>query len=285
MDPFVRLIPLVSRELNVAGIVSAVQLRIATWNVWGEGEPWRYTVERGVVRGAVPGSIATTERTVGGSWVRRRPIILQALRAADAHLVGLQEIVRDPVDGTFQSDQLASALRCNVVGPTDSGLALLSRYPILSSAELPIHHLNDGYGAHDALHVVVSTPSGRLDVLVAHLTPRSPRTRVQQLTTITRYLRDLPKGPVVLVGDLNTVDTDKPELDVLHRDGLRDAWGTVGIGPGATMPGHEPISRLDYIWLGPGLNPQRAELIGTDPDHDGYYASDHLGVLVESQSD
>jgi endonuclease/exonuclease/phosphatase family metal-dependent hydrolase len=107
--------------------------------------------------------------------------------------------------------------------------------------------------------------------------------RVQQLTTIAQYLKELPERPVALVGDLNTVDTDKPELDILRRAGMYDTWGSVGGGSGATMPSHEPISRLDYIWLGPGLDPQDAELIGADPDHDGYYPSDHLGVLAVSQ--
>src|SRR5262245_44223827 len=80
---------------------------VATYNLWGYGEPWTYTAGRGESRGAVPGSRAATLRLPGGLWPRRRQLIVRALREVRADVVGLQEVCCDPATGVSQADQLA----------------------------------------------------------------------------------------------------------------------------------------------------------------------------------
>jgi hypothetical protein len=38
--------------------------------------------------------------------------------------------------------------------------------------------------------------------------------------------------------------------------------------------------RIDYVFVGPGPEIVRAVLLGTQPDADGFYASDHFGVAA-----
>jgi endonuclease/exonuclease/phosphatase family metal-dependent hydrolase len=254
---------------------------MATWNIWGNGEPWRYMSERGEVRGAVPESQAVTAQPADGVWVRRRALLVAALQSVDVDLVALQEVERDPAERTAHSDELATALHWNVAGPTPGGLAVLTRHRIANSTTVPLKRQSDGYGADEAFHVVVSQPEGDLDVVVAHLTPRSGESRVEAAQAIVRYLDRLPERALAVMGDFNTVDIHTPELDVLRRFGLHDA----SFRAGPTMPSHDPTVRLDYILVGRGLTATEATRIGAEPDADGYYASDHLGVLVKAQLD
>jgi hypothetical protein len=69
--------------------------------------------QRGQVRGAVPGSQATTLRPAGGVWPRRRRLLAAALAAAD--VAALQEVCVGP-EGRSQARELAEELghRCRL---------------------------------------------------------------------------------------------------------------------------------------------------------------------------
>src|SRR6266542_3962020 len=71
------------------------ELTVATFNLWGLNEPWAYTERRREVRGAAPGSPATTLRVPDGAWTRRRSLIAQALAGVNPDIVGLQEDRQD----------------------------------------------------------------------------------------------------------------------------------------------------------------------------------------------
>lgn len=38
--------------------------------------------------------------------------------------------------------------------------------------------------------------------------------------------------------------------------------------------------RIDYVFVGPGPEVEQVKLLGTQPDADGFYASDHFGVAA-----
>lgn len=63
--------------------------------------------------------------------------------------------------------------------------------------------------------------------------------------------------------------------------GLHDASLIPGLPAAATMPSHDPFLRLDYIFLGGGLISTACTRIGSEPDADGFYPSDHLGLLAD----
>jgi endonuclease/exonuclease/phosphatase family metal-dependent hydrolase len=272
---------------------------VATYNLWGHGEPWRYMAGRGIVRGAVPESPAVTLRLLTGLWSRRARLVARALDKVRPDLVGLQEVCRDPAGDTVsQADELASVLglRCAFhpvtevdygSGPLVSGLGVLSRHPIVRCDEvaLPSAAETEQY----ALHAVIEAPIGRVDLIVVHLTLRSDAAQLAGVERLLAYVDGLPaEGSTIVLGDFNAVP-ESPAIQALiggstaggRRGLLRDAWREAHpTASGPTMPSHAPVARLDYIFIGPGLAITQAMRLGEQPDADGFYSSDHLGVAA-----
>src|SRR6266542_2564608 len=129
-------------------MTSAYDLTVATLNLWGLNEPWAYMAHRGEVRGAAPGSSATTLRVPGGVWAaRRRLLTVRALRECGADIIGLQEsrVIQGAGGRESQAKQLAQGLSCYFASLDDetapgsgrgessdssNGNAVLSRHPI-----------------------------------------------------------------------------------------------------------------------------------------------------------
>ena len=277
------------------------ELTVATLNLWGLSEPWTYTARRGEVRGAVPGSPATTLRVPGGAWpARRRPLVARALAAVQPDIVGLQEDRQDlaAADGNSQSEQLAPDLGCSIayvpiVGAArdHKGNAVLSRHPIgrLGAVPLPVPAEEValyGPGVRDALHAVIETPCGVVHLFVVHPTTRGHAARLDETECLLARVEErAANGTVIVVGDFNA-RPDTPAIRLMASR-LRDVWATANPGdPGYTMLVHTPRTpqdshmRVDYILVGPGPKIVRAVLLGDRPDHDGFYASDQFGVAA-----
>ncbi len=266
-------------------------LSVGTFNVWRIGEPWRYAADRNVVRGAVPGSAAVSMRPVEGVWTRRFPLIVRALEQADLDIVGLQEVSDESPSGGGLVASVAERLGMNHAGLPAAGLAVLTRHQVASwslvSMDAPeaSAEADRGYGSDRFLHAVIALPGGELDFLVAHWSPGPAAARLAAARSLRAYVDRLPRRNLVVVGDLNTAGADRPELAVLSEGSpaLVDAWAATCPGSaGYTMPSHGPACRLDYVFLGPGLNAAEVGLIGDTPDGDGFYASDHLGVVART---
>lgn len=129
---------------------------VVTANLWGMHEPWAYTRHRRIVRGAVPGTLATTLRPAGGVWPRRRRLLAAALAASGANIVALQEVCDLSPAGpaTNQAAQLAEdlGLHCCFVPLADydytgtvyrTGLAILTRVPVRRRAVVPVPQRED----------------------------------------------------------------------------------------------------------------------------------------------
>ncbi|MFF3321327.1 poly(A) polymerase [Streptomyces sp. NPDC002889] len=254
------------------GAAATAGLRVLTWNTLWD----RYDSDR----------IDTA---------RRRPLLLAALRDADADVIALQEV---------EAELLALLLRTPWVrdGYTlgtdpggkeveDSGLLLLSRLPV---REAGLHVL----GPHKAVTAfVVDTASGPLAVATTHLTSdhseNGPARREAELVRLAEGLAGV-EGDLVLVGDFND-GGDAPETTL----GMRDAWSEVHGADDRTPtfdPGVNPLaavsslsgraSRLDRVLLrAQGLRADGALLRGDRPEADGLYVSDHYGVEADLSLD
>ncbi|MFD8744618.1 poly(A) polymerase [Streptomyces sp. NPDC059616] len=222
---------------------------------------------------------------------RRRPLLLDALRAADADVIALQEAepallamllaapwVRE--DYTFWADPAG-------LDVADCGLLLLSRVPV---REAGLHVL----GPHKAVAaVVVDGPDGPVTVAATHLSSDhsadGAARRDAELTDLATGLAAV-EGDVTLLGDFND-GGDTPQ----DRLGMTDAWSRVR-GADDRTPTFDPsvnplaavssltgrVSRLDRVLVRPErLRPVSAVLLGDVPAADGLYVSDHFGVRVE----
>nr|WP_276319892.1 endonuclease/exonuclease/phosphatase family protein [Egibacter rhizosphaerae] len=185
----------------------------------------------------------------------------------------------------------------------DFGLAVLSRWPIISARvwRLPI-----GGGvdlARIALGVDLQTPGGPLPVLTTHLSALRDGSwlRQRQVAVLGEALRTLDAGSrrSIVTGDLNATP-DADEVRALTGGtstphvGMRfvDAWAqTRPAELGRTLDpanphvsGDVPSGRIDYVLAAAGGAEARGrvrstELVGVEPV-DGVMASDHYGVLA-----
>ncbi len=223
---------------------------------------------------------------------RRRPVLLEALRDADADVIALQEVEPELLRLLLEADwvrgQYAVATDPAAQDVADTGLLLLSRLPV---REAGVHAL----GPHKAVAAVaVDTATGPLVVAVTHLSSDHSQDgaarRDAELARLAEGLAGV-EADVVLVGDFND-GGDLPQTAL----GMRDAW-TEAHGPDDGTPTFDPAAnplaavasltgraaRLDRVLLrADGARVDAAVLVGDRPaEPGGLYASDHYGVAVD----
>ncbi|MGW3091299.1 poly(A) polymerase [Streptomyces sp. NPDC001108] len=226
---------------------------------------------------------------------RRRPLLLDALREADADVIALQE-AEPALLGLVLAAPWVRAEYTVWADPAgrdtaEYGLLLLARVPLV---EAGLHAL----GPHKAVAaVVVAGPDGPLTVAATHLSSDhsadGARRRDAELADLATGLAAV-EGDLALLGDFND-GGDTPQ----DRLGMADAWSLVH-GADDRTPTFDPsvnplaavssltgrISRLDRVLLRTeGPRPASAVLLGRTPEPDGLYVSDHFGVLVALTAD
>ena len=265
-------------------------MRVLTWNLW-----WRY-----------------------GPWQQRRPAIAATLAEIAPDICGLQEVWGGATEG--QAAELADHLGmhwsyASLPIPPDRqakygadlriGNALLSRFPILATAELPLP-VADGEERRVALHARIDAPGGALPFFTTHLTHRADASgeRVAQVRALARFVADHLDGcayPPVVTGDLNAQpDSDEMRLlgglltePVVPGLVLVDAWRYAEAGdPGLSWSernGHAARhglfdARIDYVLVGrpqAGRGRVRSARLAATAPVDGMWPSDHFAVLAE----
>ncbi|MDX3587059.1 poly(A) polymerase [Streptomyces europaeiscabiei] len=287
-------------RVREARLLRAPFFTARTPHAW-DGEEWVPSTRSPRAVTSEPGSEGVRVLTWNTLWDRydadlidsagRRPLLLRALREAEADVIALQEV---------EAELLAMLLREPWVRAgwtlgTDPrgrdvdacGLLLLSRLPVREAA---FHAL----GPHKAVtSVVVDTATRPLVVAATHLSSDHSENgagrRAAELARIAEGLAALD-ADLVLLGDFND-GGDTPQVTL----GMRDAWSETH-GPDDRTPTFDPganplaavssltgrASRLDRVLVrGQGLGVRSAELYGDAPSPDGLYVSDHYAVRAE----
>ncbi|MEJ2867392.1 endonuclease/exonuclease/phosphatase family protein [Actinomycetospora sp. OC33-EN08] len=263
-----------------------MRLRVATWNLW-----WRF-----------------------GEPDRRRPAILETLRAVDADVIGLQEVWSH--GDTDLATELAAELGMHAVfgaSPdpsswtsrvrTDHGIgnAVLARWPVRP------RHLEGLTGTGRVLlGTTVDTPAGSWQVQCAHLTSSvtGSAQRCEQVRAIARHVvaADPTDLPPLVVGDFNAeAASDEMRLVEGHLTAPAEPglvlvntrrWAADPDEPTWTpanpyvAPSGSPPSRIDHVLLGAGrgsvpLRVAGTAVFGDGPGAEGVWPSDHHGILVD----
>ena len=250
-----------------------VSFVVASWNLWGGNAPGTYTRDRGIVRGATPGSPASVELDPERSWLRRLPLLAAELERARAEIVAVQESTRQG-DGTC-ARQLAALLGMHVAEDDhERGVGLLSRVPIRSVEPLNLGGPSLGYPSPLRVELSSRFPT----CVVVHLPLARIGNRMPFVRDLTLSLAAI-EPPLLVCGDLNAEPCDEL-VRMLLDSGVSDA--SAGLGP--TMPNPFPRARLDYVLVGNGardVSVASSTMLGETPDDEGFLPSDHLGVAVE----
>jgi endonuclease/exonuclease/phosphatase family metal-dependent hydrolase len=190
--------------------------------------------------------------------------VAAVIDSADADIVLLQEVDRR-TQRAAGADHFAELRRLTGMSGVfaksldyqggEYGIAVLSRWPVDSVAAVPLkveppQERSGTYESRIALHVLVRTQYGALNVVNTHLDPAATGTfRKQELIGIMSHMRQkiAEEAPLVFGGDLNA----RPNTDDIHAVsfGLTDAFALCGSGTGETFPAHAPDRRIDYLFL------------------------------------
>ena len=247
-----------------------------------------------------------------GPWAQRLPLLRDGLRALDADVIGLQEVLGFP-GMPSQADEIAAGTgwhvhhvpAWHVGGGLTFGNAILSKYPLLDVASLPLP-APEGLDTRTVAFARVDLPHGPMPVFVTHLTfqlhlGHARCEQVRALVEHVRTLAPLDSPPPIVMGDFNA-DPDSDEMRFMR--GLTslggtsvyfaDCWSATGQeGPGYTydrrnpyaLRSREPSRRIDYIFVrGPDRKlrgePLSARLALTGSAN-GVWPSDHYAVVAE----
>jgi endonuclease/exonuclease/phosphatase family metal-dependent hydrolase len=144
----------------------------------------------------------------------------------------------------------------------------LSRLPLESSTNTLLPRFA-GSEQRGLLEATVVSGDRSLRLLGTHLQWDSETERTRQAEAIVAALDD---RPTVLLGDLNTTP-GTPAYRCLAEH-LQDAWALVGDGEGHTFEAEPPPRRIDYVWVGGGVQVISAVVVPS-------VASDHSALRVE----
>ncbi|WP_086818706.1 serine hydrolase [Allokutzneria sp. NRRL B-24872] len=223
--------------------------------------------------------------------------VAQTIRATKADVVGLQEVDvhwSERSNWVDQASSLASALGMHVffapIYDLDSvqagkprrqfGVALLSRFPILSAENHKITRLStqSGNPVPELMpgfpEIVVDVHGVRTHVYTTHLDYRGdPSVRRMQVADTLKVLGQDRGAPRILVGDFNA-GPDAPELSPLWTE-LSDGWlAARGRSGGLTYPVDPPEKRIDYVTASSPVRFRSVDVLVSP-------VSDHLPVLAE----
>jgi endonuclease/exonuclease/phosphatase family metal-dependent hydrolase len=184
---------------------------------------------------------------VGLDRQRKPERVADVIAGLDADIIGLQEVEgRESRTKIDQAEHLAARLGLNLVeGPLlieakgSYGNALLTPHRVLEVDRRV--YKRPGSQTRGLIDVKLEIPDlGPLRVIVTHLEVRDHRIRSTQLREIKHLIDDGPRGPTVLLGDLNEWWNRRLALRALDRS-------IHFLHSPATFPARLPLLRLDRI--------------------------------------
>lgn len=222
-----------------------------------------------------------------GDWAARRPLLIQALREADADVIGLQEVLEDAAVGLpNQARDLAGALGgyqahfCSTDAegaPRRYGNAILSRLPVLDHDWKRLEPLDD---YRTAIRARVQVGERAVDIVNTHLAWQADAqaVRARQIADLMAWLpRD--QTPLIVMGDFNAVQEDAG-LNALTGPDFFSALPRNSVDTTLNPAKGHPNRVIDHIFVqAAAFAPVSARRIGDRPT-DGEYPSDHFGVAA-----
>lgn len=223
-------------------------------------------------------------------WPKRRIQIADTLKQLQPDVVALQEVIQtETVDNQARwlADQLGYQMHFTSTDTPDKvhryGNALLTPHAIVGHGEAKLAPLDD---SRTAMKMLIDVRGRRVEVFNTHLhhTGEGTEIRERQVAGLVAFIGERADGVAAIVaGDFNTT-SDAPELDALHQR-FADSFGVLhpDADPETTTLNRawfDTPRRIDHVFFDRGhLLPLRSEILFTQPDREGTWASDHHAVL------
>jgi beta-glucosidase len=226
-------------------------------------------------------------------WPKRRALAIAELRALDADVVVLQEVLQHETLRN-QAEDLAEALGYSAyflsIDPPERtrryGNAILTRHPVLARDWVALRPLQD---SRTAGWVRIEVSGRPINVYVTHPNHRNDEAgqsmRSRQFADLQAFIaRTAGDAPSIVAGDFNTV-SGAPELAALEA-GHDNAWDTLHgrADPRPTLNPHyfpDDARRIDHVYLQRGaLRPLQARVVLDREGAPGVWPSDHFGLFV-----
>lgn len=222
-----------------------------------------------------------------GDWNARRPLLVAEMKAQDADIIALQEVLEDSGVGLEnQAQMLARELGGYHVafvstdpqgGARRYGNALLTRLPVLAEDSVKLDPLDD---FRTALRLRVMDQGGAIDVVVTHLAWQDDAgpVRAQQINSLLDWLPQ-DETPLIVLGDFNA---EQQDAGLAAMTGPR-FFSALPRGSTVTTlnpdKGH-PNRVIDHIFAETAFfTPGEARVFG-NVSTQGEYPSDHFGVVA-----
>jgi endonuclease/exonuclease/phosphatase family metal-dependent hydrolase len=224
-------------------------------------------------------------------WEERFPLVVEALAAAQADVVGLQEVWL----GIDQAHMIAESLRERGLvydvcveakwGPNPvEGIALLSRLPIIEKARLELPE-----GNRVAQRITVEIDGKRVNIANTHLhhQPRDESIRLPQMAALLTWMHDYNRDRWLLTGDMNalpesaTISAARQKLQSAYRDAHGNEPVTF---PTPLVTDDYPPVCIDYIFFDAAtlrVGDIQVMADNSHPDDDTLYPSDHYGLAAD----
>jgi endonuclease/exonuclease/phosphatase family metal-dependent hydrolase len=181
---------------------------------------------------------------------------MEALEARDPDIILLQEVFSRKGKGAFHSERYPYEVRgpLGFPRPISSGIRILSKYPILSSAQVSFCKCTgtDCFSKKGAVISIAELPSGaHLNIVTTHLdagTKDSVKiSQMEQIKSLVESYGD-PDAPLVFAGDFNFNDRSLPYEKLMDFFGAEDAWLDThdSTEPGYTYDAYENRYAYDY---------------------------------------
>jgi endonuclease/exonuclease/phosphatase family metal-dependent hydrolase len=206
------------------------------------------------------------------------------VQRVEADVVALQE-VDNVTSRTGQVDQAAELGRLTGMqavfgraidfGGGQYGNAILSRWPIVETANHPLPH-TEGLEARAALAATIAAEgAGRFVLITTHMQHNSADDRLAQARKINElFAEDEEPGhrpPMILAGDVNAPPGSPP-----LEEFLRHWTDTTPDSPQPTFPADQPRRKIDYVFYRPAAEWRVIEAYVVDEP----MASDHRPLFV-----
>jgi len=221
-----------------------------------------------------------------GNWPLRLKLIVDALRAADADVIGLQEVLQDAKKSLpNQAETIAAALggyrvefmSTSPVGAANRyGNAILTRLPVVETATIKLEPFND---YRTALRVRVQSGERLVDVVNTHLAhqPDAGPVRAQQINGLLGWLPS-DDVPLVLMGDFNA-PLDEAALAPIAIRGLEPVLAPGAVDTTLVVARGHKARVIDHIFADPRSFDVTDARRFADAVN-GEFPSDHYGVAA-----